>query len=83
VRKHIRLSLLFHTASDEKLGRAWERGYYTLSVLHTATPHSVDFSHKVCILPNRPSKIVLEGACLPDGTPYMDLQYDLRLSPQK
>ena len=27
VRKHTRLSLLFRTASDEKLGGAWERGY--------------------------------------------------------
>ena len=26
VRKHTRLSPLFHTASDEKLGGAWERG---------------------------------------------------------
>jgi len=27
VRKDTRLSPLFHTASDEKLGGAWERGY--------------------------------------------------------
>ena len=33
VRKDNRLSLLFRTASDEKLGGAWERGYSILELI--------------------------------------------------
>jgi len=35
MRKDTRLSLLFHTASDGKLGGAWERGYNNIPLFQT------------------------------------------------